>query len=203
MQKYKRNLFILETHTGEHHQIDRRFEADILSFTFAPVFTNINLCTQDDYSYLLPSILPNIRLNGIPVESGFLFSALNTKKYLKIFIGMDLDFEGNGMARILKDVCFFNGYDDIDVIRIPLTDRGFLFVSDFWEEKTMNNYLKVKLEEYEFMHLSRKTNGSVGMGRRHALLVNEIVNPPESVPNINPDGTSSITYIFKKKIKEK
>jgi len=203
MSNNKRNLFIVESHIGEHHQVSTRFDADIVSFTFAPVLSNVDSCIEGDYSRLLPSVLPNIRVNGVAVESNFLFSSLRAQRYSKIFIGMDLDFEGNAMARILKDVCSVNGYDSMDIIRIPLTDKGFLFVSDFWEDKIMNRYIKFRLEEYEFMQLSKKTNGSHGVGRRHILLINELVNPPENVKNINPHGTSSVTYIFKKKIKEK
>ena len=203
MLNRKRNLFIVESHIGEHHHVGKQFDADIVSFTFSPVLSNVNFCIEDNYSKLLPNILPNIRVNGIVVESDFLFLLLKEKRYSKIFIGMDLDFEGNAMARILKDVCSANGYDDMDIIRIPLTDKGFSFVSDFWEDKIINKYIKFRLEEYEFMQLSKKTNGSHGVGRRHILLINELVNPPESVENINPNGTSSVTYIFKKKIKEK
>jgi hypothetical protein len=184
--------------------VSAKFDADIVSFTFAPVLSKASSCIDDsDYSKLLPSILPNVRLNGIIVEPDFLFSLLETQQYLNVFIGMDLDFEGNAMARILKDVCSAKGYDEKRVVRIPLTDKGFLFVSDFLKDNLMNKYLKFRLDEYEFLQLSRKTNGSHGIGRRHILLIDELLNPPEIVENINPQGTSSITYIFKKKIKEK
>ena len=203
MSNKKKNLFIVESHIGEHHQISDRFDADVVSFTFAPVLANSKLCADGNYSKLLPSVLPNIRLNGVAVEADFLFSSLALKKYSKVFIGTDLDFEGNAMARILKDFCITNNYEVLDIIRIPLTDKGFAFVSDFWEDKIMNRYIKFRKEEQEFIQLSKKTNGSHGIGRRHILLINELINPPTYVKNINPDGTSSVTYIFKKKIKEK
>jgi len=194
-----KNLFITESHIGEHHRVSPLFKSDVLSFTFAPNLYKI--VVDNDFSTLLPDNIKPIRLNGKQLEIKELKAfALN---YKKIFIGMDLDIEGNAMARMLLDYFIESGKSNLDIIRIPLTDKGFIAVSNFWKDSIMNEYLLNRRDEMEFIQLSKKVNGSSGVGRRTVLLINEILNPPECVENLNPEGTSSITYIYKKRIREK
>ena len=195
-----KNAFIVESHIGEHHSVDDRFNADVFSFTFAPNMYAEPLFTKN-FSYLMPNNIKPVRVNGILDVTGNIQASL--LNYDKIFIGMDLDIEGNAMSLILRDHLLFLGKSEDDIIRIPLTYNGFVAVSNFWDSETIEEYLLSRKEEIEFVQYSKKVNGSIGVGRRTALLYNELINPPESVKNLNSNGTSSITYIFKKKIKEK
>ncbi|KAB7891268.1 hypothetical protein [Poseidonibacter ostreae] len=198
------NLFILESGVGEHHQVNQKFNADVLSFTFIPLI-NSTFLEKDfltDFSNLLPKNLNTARLNSIIIKILSVASYIKEKKYNKIFIGTDLDIMGNAMARIILDYLVSNGIDRNNIIRVPLTSQGFAFVSSFWDNETMNWCVDNMKEEMEYVQFSKKDLGSFGVGRRTALVVNELFQCPKSVPNINNQGTSSITYILKKKLKE-
>lgn len=199
-----KNLFIIESDLGEHHKVDDRFQADILSFTFLPVVNSIiKNKILDNFSSLMPKRINPIKFNRIYTKIDNVSNFIKTNNYDKIFIATDLDITGNAMARIIYDYLLFNKIDKNRIIRIPLTSDGFKYICDFWDNNSMFWWLKTISEEMEYVYYSRKVTGKTGVGRRIPLILNEIVNAPVEVENLNLDGTSSITYIFKKAIKEK
>lgn len=197
------NLFILESHIGEHHEVDKRFLSDNLSFAFIPIVNSFDIETKDlrDFSSFFPKKINPIFLNGLIIDIPNL--SLFVNNYTRIYIGFDLDIMGNSMARVLHDYLIKNGFKG-KIIRIPLTHQGFKYVGEFWNDELMNWHIKYMQEEMEFVNHSKKALGSFGAGRRTALISNELLNnTPTYVENINPNGTSSVTYIVKKKLKEK
>lgn len=199
------NIFIAESVVGEHHKVSDKFKADLLSFTFIPLVNSTYYKEEKltNFSKLLPNKLTPVKFNAVTIDIQNIALFIQAKKYNKIFIGMDLDVMGNAMSRIIRDYLVSSGVDSKNIIRIPLTSKGFLFVSTFWDDETMNWFTDNAKEEMEYVHYSKKTLGSFGAGRRTPLILNEILNSPSEVKNINKDGTSSITYILKKKLKEK
>lgn len=199
----KRNLFIIESSIGVHHSVDERLHADILSFTFLPMINNVYE-NKFDYSYLMPQGVNPIKLNGVCIQINNLASFIKEAKYELVFIGTDLDITGNYSARIIHDYLIKNSnFDSSQLIRIPLTSEGFNYVSDFWKNEDMEFWLNNTIEEMEFVHHSKQVLGRHGVGRRYPLILNGIEESPDEIENINPNGTSAITYLFKKKIKEK
>lgn len=198
-----KNLFIIESNIGSHHSIDNKFNADILSFTFLPLGLKTDISTKNNYSYLMPNKINPLKLNSLNIFVDNLASFIKDSNYQYIFIGTDLDITGNFSARIIYDYLIKNNLSDNQIIRVPLTSEGFSFVSDFWDNDLMNFWLKNISNEMEYIQYSKKVLGKHGLGRRYPLILNEIMNAPQEIDNINPTGTSSITYIFKKKIKEK
>ena len=199
----KKNLFIIESNIGIHHAVDNRLDADILSFTFLPM---INSKKDEDscYSYLMPQKINPLKLNGIQIEVENLAFFIKEANYNLIFIGTDLDITGNYTARIIHDYLIKNIHLSSNrLIRIPLTSEGFKYVSNFWDDNFMEFWLSNTIEEMEFVQHSKQVLGRHGVGRRFPLILHGIEQAPEEVENINPNGTSSVTYLFKKSIKEK
>lgn len=189
---------------GEHHKIDNRFNSDILSFTFIPM---VNSSYKDkesliDFSSLLPVKISPMRFNSKVLDETNISEIVLKGKYERIFIGMDLDIMGNAMSRILYDYLVKIGFKKENIIRVPLTSSGFRFISDFWDNDLMNWFVSYSKEEMEYIQFSKKTLGNFGVGRRRPLILNELLNPPIEIDNLNSDGTSSITYMIKKKIRE-
>lgn len=201
----KENLFITESAIGVHHAVDERFNADILSFTFLPMINNKNSCDSSfNYSHLMPNKINPLRFNGININEDNLYSFIQNSNYNLIFIGTDLDITGNYSARIIRDYLIKNNSISLSrIIRIPLTSEGFAYVSNFWKNEEMEFWLKNTIEEMEFVQHSKQVLGKFGVGRRYPLILNGILESPSEIENKNPNGTSSITYLFKKKIKEK
>lgn len=198
-----KNLFIIESSIGVHHSINDKFEADVLSFTFLPLGIKKDNSSKDSYSYLMPKKINPLKLNSLNIFIDDLASFIKENKYQYIFIGTDLDITGNFSARIIYDYLTSNNFSNNQIIRVPLTSEGFSFVSDFWNNELMNFWLQNISDEMEYIQHSKKVLGKHGIGRRYPLILNEILNAPKEVENLNPSGTSSITYLFKKKIKEK
>lgn len=195
-----KSLFITESHIGEHHAPPSFFNADVLSFAFMPIIYT----TKPKEEVLNDYRMPNIQkawLNGKLIQ-GFNFESF-IKQYTYFFIGTDFDREGNGMAVILLNELIKNDVEKKQIVRVPLTEFGFIGISEFLSQEEFEKYLIDKWEERAFIQISKEINGSFGVGRRTALIFNELLHPPKHVENINKNGTSSFTYMFKKSIKEK
>lgn len=196
------NIFFIESSVGVHHSVNEKFNADILSFTFLPLGKKSNFDENLSYSYLMPKGINPIKLNSIQIFINSISDFIKDNKYKYIFIGTDLDITGNFSARIIHDYLIDNGISEAQIIRVPLTSSGFSFVGDFWDNENMEFWIKNLADEMEYIQHSKKVLGKHGIGRRYPLILNAIQNAPDTIQNINPIGTSSVTYIFKKKIKE-
>lgn len=195
------NLFVSESFIG-NHSIEPFWEADLLSLTFLP---NIYLkeSSQEEVKWSMPNNFRGLWLNGIIIgnSKNDLFALI--KDYKKFIIGTDYDVEGNAMAYMLYQMLIEFGIKDEAIVRVPLTHEGYVGILPFWKKEEFDWYIQDKYEDEVWKQMSKKTNGGIGMGRRTLLIEDIILYPPDYVQNINESGTSSITYIFKKSIKEK
>jgi len=129
---------------------------------------------------------------------------LYTLDYDIYIIGTDNDYEGNAMAKLLQLGLIKEGVEPKKILRVPLDYDGYTKVIPFWSKETLLDYLKDKREDILYLNYSKQaTNGKGGVGRRVAYMLSELLESPEFVENINPNGTSTITYLFKKEINEK
>jgi len=203
--KKRKNAFIAESYIGSHADIEF-FNADLISFTFAPNFKTSEPSCLGNIS--IPKGFRGIWVNGVNILKRFqkidVCRELALSEYEYFIIGMDNDFEGNGMAKILQVGLMNEGISPERIVRVPLNYNGYTEVTDFWDEDVFLKYLQDKWEDATYLNHSKKIMGNTGaIGRRIAYMLSEMVNPPDCVENLNSNGTSTITYLFKKAINEK
>lgn len=206
VKKNKKNALISESYIGNHSNIEY-FNADLFSLTFAP---NITINTKEFglKNASIPERFLGIWFNGINILKKWqkinICQELKSLNYDIYIIGTDNDYEGNAMAKLLQLNLIKEGVSPQKIIRVPLDYNGYTKVIPFWDNETLINYLVDKQEDTIYLNYSKQvTKGKGGVGRRIAYMLSELLEPPEFVDNINPSGTSTITYLFKKEINEK
>jgi len=203
--KKRKNAFIAESYIGSHADIGF-FNADLISFTFAP---NLKISEPSCLNNIsIPKGFRGIWVNGINILKKFqktdVCRELAMSEYEYFIIGMDNDFEGNGMAKLLQVGLINEGISPERIVRVPLNYNGYTEVTDFWDDDTFFEYVCDKWDDMAYLNHSKKVMGKTGaIGRRIAYMLSEMINPPDCVENLNSNGTSTITYLFKKAINEK
>jgi len=186
-----KNLFISESYVGTHANI-AFYESDLLSFAFIPIIKKEN---DNSIRCVMPKI-ERVWINSIQAK----FSDIQLIRYEKYFIGFDLDRQGNLMAIVFKKFLLSLGVAENMIFRTPLTERGYLTICRFMNEAEFN---KEVVDRYRDKIITNKTKRFMSMGRRKILAYLATKHNKGFVKNINSSGTSSITYITKKKVKEK
>jgi len=204
----KKNLFISESSIGNHIASDI-FNANHLSFTFYPAFKDIskNITNVDEVVYFIKNT-KNFYLNGTNCFEEYekncknkiedFIISLNPKN---IFIGFDLDIMGQIMASILYYRLILKGFNEENIIRVPLTDEGYIrqeekdsayiAFGDFYEYEELLSILNAIRLEYL---LISKTKAGF---RKMEIL--EIIND-RRLPDVYKRknlGTNTVTYMFK------
>ena len=208
--KKRKNLLISESYIGSHADIDtlNYFDADLISFTFAPVIKIKGHSVNDIENIFIPQKFRGIWFNGINIlrekESVDICKEIKKAGHELIIVGTDNDYEGNGMAKMLQLGLIKEGVSADKILRVPLDYNGYNKLVPFWDMKTFRAYLRDKFEEKVYLNFSKKVKGNGhGISRRLAYMLSILDNPPEYVKNINPSGTSTITYLTKKELHEK
>jgi hypothetical protein len=201
----KKNAFISESYIGSHSDIGF-FKADLISFTFAPNIKTTEPFGMDNVS--IPEGFRGVWLNGTNILKRWqkidICRELSKSKYENFIIGTDNDFEGNAMAKLLQLGLLNYGVEENRIVRVPLNYNGYKEVTPFWSNDVFERYLQDKWEDMSYVNHSKKVMGDrSGIGRRVAYMLSELLEPPEYVKNINANGSSTITYLFKKAINEK
>jgi len=195
------NLFINESSFGSHHKVDSCFQSDILSFTFLPLISN-DLYEKEQFYKMFQTKRTFYKFNNTSIDIEDIKSFFLTYKNNLFFLGFDNDREGNAMAKILQLYLISIGIEKENIIRVPLTEKGYIYLSDFMPIKQLKEYVKDRLEELDILRNTQNFKKG-GISRRLMLLNNEILTFKDEVENINKNGTSSFTYIVKKALKEK
>ena len=117
----------------------------------------------------------------------------------RIIFGYDLDEQGQLMASVLYYQLVFDGVDKSQMARMPLTENGVAYVGSFYDAEQMKEALSYRILERVFMARLLK-NGVKAMGLRKAAalsILTSTVERGDRVQNLNPEGTSTVTYITK------
>ncbi|QDD68210.1 hypothetical protein [Caminibacter pacificus] len=198
----KKNLFVSESSIGTHYdeELRRITNSDFLSFTFypQPVGETKNIIETCEMKISTPIKLNNqdisIKLKNIYYDDIVYFI---TKKYESsyIFIGYDLDEMGELMSSILFYKLIASGFDKEKIIRVPFCELGYQYDNFIFSEFID----KCHLEKYlEIIHKENKLIKKTGFGFRKNETIDILLNKkPDSVENLNPNGTNTITYITK------
>ena len=202
--KEKRNVFISESYVGVHSEMGF-FDADLISFTFLPTIKISEPYGLDNGN--IPNSFRGVWFNGKNVLSGYnkinIGYELAKVEYDNFIIGTDYDYEGNAMAKLLQLALIENGIEPQRIFRVPLEYNGYNRVVSFWGNDILKEYLQDRWEDALFTNQSRKIMKKSSIGRRIAYMLSEYLHPPDFVENKNPNGTSTITYLFKKATNEK
>ena len=203
--KEKRNVFISESYIGIHAEMSF-FDADLVSFTFLPTVKVSEPYGLNNGS--VPNSFRGVWFNGKNILGTYnkidISLELIKAGYNNFIIGTDYDYEGNAMAKLLQLSFIKNGIEPNRIFRVPLEYNGYNRVIPFWDSNTLKDYLQDRWEDASFIRQSQKTIGkSSSIGRRIAYMLSEYLHPPDFVKNKNPNGTSTITYLFKKATNEK
>lgn len=200
----KTNVFISESFVGNHSDVSF-FNADLVSFTFLPTIRTTEPFSIEETK--IPTGFRGVWINGknqlAKNQKIDICYELSISHYKNFIIGTDYDYEGNAMAKLLQIGLINCGVDEENIFRVPLKEDGYSDVTEFWSKDTLLNYIQDKWEDSCYVQKSKEVLGRSGIGRRIAYMITELSNPPKEVKNINPNGTSTITYLFKKAIGEK
>lgn len=87
-----------------------------------------------------------------------------------ILIGHDSDKNGNLMATTIRKTLLAMGVPDDDLVRIPLTEWGYIGIQCFIEEKKIPGYLEYKSLDKKFIaHQKPATNKAAGLIKQASL----------------------------------
>ena len=132
-------------------------------------------------------------------------SAEKSKEYTSsiVLIAHDNDTMGDLMALSVRDALMAAGVPRDKLMRLPLTEWGYLGFSPFLDENNIQGYLKLKAEEKPVIALQRgKLSRTAGITKQVSLkyiynLRDKKIEGIFDLDHISQDGTSTATVAVK------
>lgn len=177
------------------HSIAHTQDCEVIPFVFIPQIKK----TEEDKYY----VTINIKNERI-LE---LVKHYQTNKEVSFFLGYDLDENGELMAHAVKNFLIENGIQEIDIFRTPLTEEGYLAVSDFLN---IDSLLKFHYVQRKFQ-AELKEKKIPTMGILELLSIGSLDNKKgkeldlgvlEEKKLIDTNKTSTITFVVNNLQKE-
>lgn len=177
-------ILLTESDIGFHSKID--LECKIIPMAFVPqVIMNEN-----------GELKPYINLSSNKHLSKYI------KEYKKgsdkFYIGFDLDENGEFMAHALREYLISSKIDDVDILRIPLTEDGYIVKTEFLD---ISDYIKFRYYQQDWTSILKQNkleNMSIFEIFSLKFLMKgkgKDLNLDDSSLDINFEGTNTITFI--------
>lgn len=120
-----------------------------------------------------------------------------------ILVGYDLDLMGEAMSAALKENLIMAGVDPFDIIRMPLTEKGYVMMKMFPD---LTEYKKFLYLDHLYMKHARSAlpKGSRVFGIRKTMAIRYLCRHRGAtfnlakIPGVNSKGTSMATFISKR-----
>lgn len=210
------DLFISESSRGVHVPLAEELDFTLISFTFLPSFSSLSVPIKkvtdvraiftgnnknfyaevglgaDEYLSLHERDLISIILD--------VHKKVNAKR---IFLAQDDDYQGNLMASVLYYHLIKNGIEKHDILRMPLFDGGYDYLSigltNFLGEETVVEMLeRARMERY-YINASPKIPGGV----RKMYAMKYIEDHKGKPVEVAGDKSCTSTYLTKAMLDEK
>jgi len=167
-------VLVSESTIGRHHRIDN------------PAI--VQLSTKG-------SSIVKLTRRGYKVSEGFLAKIKRINPSF-VLIGTDLDVQGTKIATVLHKSLNALG---IKNYRFALTNRGYVHVGEFFDDKRLRLLFNSEWENIRFSQKMQRNFG-ISVGRKTFFILGAIQhfkNTKAAVKNLNPEGSNTATAITK------
>lgn len=183
--KNSKNLLIAESTIG-YHSMSNKYVQE-----YALVFIPKIVEEKGKYKAVV-NLENNETMKEILTEYG--------KGNCRILIGFDLDENGELMAHALRDFLLKHQVSENDLIRMPLTEDGYIAMCNFLD---IDDYLRYRFLQQKFTLLAKKNKSKLNIRQILSLKYLHIRKSKtihlEENTEINLEGTSTFTYLLGEK----
>ncbi len=214
------NLFIAESSKGTHRPCMKEIDAKLISFTFRPSLIGLStpiedICRQTYIKVSRPSIM---KVDGLsnPEEAldmiyggdilGMIKALHEKGEKGKIYLGQDLDANGQLMASMLYYHLLNIGVEEKYILRVPLLQTGYDYLNIGFGEFYEQYQLLAILESIRIEQAMMNTGKATRMGYRNIFAIEHFYNrSKERDPKVKRSslGVGSATYLTKFVLDEK
>ena len=115
----------------------------------------------------------------------------------RILLGFDLDENGELMAQALRDFLLTKQVNKNDLIRMPLTEDGYIAMCDFLD---ISDYLRYRYLQQKLTNLTKKNKSKLNIRQilslKYLYMRRAKTIHLEENTEINLQGTSTFTYLL-------
>ena len=209
------DIFISESSYGMHIPATKEINANLISFTFRPSYYSLsekitNITGQVRISISKTTALkvegePDSKIQALFDDCGrdiisFILAKAEEWQSKKIYLGQDLDENGELMASLLYYHLLESGVPHDRLFRVPLIETGYDYLnigfSDFYPKEQLKEILNLDIEEQRMMLKHPRTL----LGFRNLFALSHINTMIQNKTNIvfrKSTGTNTATAITK------
>lgn len=180
--KNSKNLLIAESIIG-YHSMSNKYVQE-----YALVFIPRIVEEQGSYKAVI-NLENNETIKEILMEY--------VKGNCRILLGFDLDENGELMAQALRDFLLTKQVNKDDLIRMPLTEDGYIALCDFLD---ISDYLRYRYLQQKFTNLIKRIKSKLNIRQILSLKYLYIRRGKtihlEENAEVNLQGTSTFTYLL-------